>query len=60
MEGKTPLFFAKDHRLIGLIAVADVIKEDSPKAVQKLHLAEVVLGKFLPWQSNLSPLALPE
>ena len=36
MEGKTPLFFAKDHRLIGLIAVADVIKEDSPKAVQEL------------------------
>ena len=36
-QGKTPLFFAKDDVLIGMIAVADVIKEDSPKAVQELQ-----------------------
>ncbi len=35
-EGKTPLFFAKDGILIGVIAVADVIKEDSPKAILEL------------------------
>ena len=36
-EGKTPLFFARNGRLIGVIAVADVIKEDSPKAVKELQ-----------------------
>lgn len=36
-EGKTPLFFARDGRLIGIIAVADVIKEDSPQAIQELQ-----------------------
>ena len=36
-EGKTPLFFAKEDQLIGIIAVADVIKEDSPKAVKELQ-----------------------
>lgn len=36
-QGKTPLFFAKDNRLIGIIAVADVIKEDSPQAVRELQ-----------------------
>ena len=36
-EGKTPLFFGKNGRLIGIIAVADVIKEDSPKAVKELQ-----------------------
>ncbi len=35
-EGKTPLFFGKNGRLTGIIAVADVIKEDSPKAVEEL------------------------
>ena len=30
-EGKTPLFFVKEDRLLGVIAVADVIKEDSPQ-----------------------------
>ncbi len=35
-EGKTPLFFAKDDTLLGIIAVADVIKEDSAKAVKEL------------------------
>ena len=36
-EGKTPLFFAKGGRLAGIIAVADTIKEDSPKAVKELQ-----------------------
>ena len=35
-EGKTPLFFAADDRLCGIIAVADTIKEDSPEAVGQL------------------------
>ncbi len=35
--GKTPLFFLKDNTLIGIISVADVIKEDSPKAVKELQ-----------------------
>jgi len=36
-EGKTPLFFSRDGRLTGIIAVADVIKEDSPQAVKELQ-----------------------
>jgi len=36
-EGKTPLFFSRDGQLIGVIAVADVIKEDSPRAVKELQ-----------------------
>lgn len=36
-EGKTPLFFAKNQELIGIIAVADVIKEDSAQAVKELQ-----------------------
>lgn len=36
-EGKTPLFFAKDGAFYGLIAVADVIKEDSPQAMKELR-----------------------
>ncbi len=36
-EGKTPLFFSRDGRLTGIIAVADVIKEDSPQAVRELQ-----------------------
>ena len=36
-EGKTPLFFACDGALAGIIAVADVIKEDSPQAVRELQ-----------------------
>lgn len=36
-EGKTPLFFARDGKLIGMIAVADVMKEDSPQAIQELQ-----------------------
>ncbi len=36
-EGKTPLFFAKNKKLIGMIAVADIMKEDSPKAVKELQ-----------------------
>ena len=36
-QGKTPLFFSKDDELIGIIAVADVMKEDSPKAIKELQ-----------------------
>ncbi len=36
-EGKTPLFFSRAGRLLGIIAVADVIKEDSPQAVRELQ-----------------------
>jgi len=36
-EGKTPLFFAKDETLLGIIAVADVVKEDAKEAVQELQ-----------------------
>lgn len=35
-EGKTCVFFAADGKLSGIIAVADVIKEDSPKAIREL------------------------
>ena len=35
-EGKTPLFFAEGEKLIGMIAVADVIKKDSYQAIQEL------------------------
>ena len=36
-EGKTPLLFAKGGKLLGMIAVADVIKEDSPQAIKELQ-----------------------
>ena len=36
-QGKTPLLFAENETLAGMIAVADVIKEDSPKAVRELQ-----------------------
>ena len=36
-EGKTPLFFCSDNQFIGMIAVADIIKEDSPQAVKELQ-----------------------
>lgn len=36
-EGKTPLFFMLDNKLLGIIAVADVIKEESPQAVKELQ-----------------------
>lgn len=35
-NGKTPLYFAKDNRLVGMIAVADVIKKTSPAAIKHL------------------------
>ena len=36
-QGKTPLFFSEDGKMIGMIAVADSIKEDSHKAVEELE-----------------------
>ena len=36
-EGKTPLLFAKDEMPLGIIAVADVIKEDGPEAIRQLR-----------------------
>lgn len=36
-QGKTPMFFARDNKLMGIIAVADVIKEDSPRAIKELR-----------------------
>ncbi|WP_448920590.1 heavy metal translocating P-type ATPase [Eubacterium sp.] len=35
-DGKTPLLFAKDEKLIGVIVVADTIKKDSPEAIEQL------------------------
>lgn len=35
-EGKTPLYFARDGELCGIIAVADIMKEDSPQAIREL------------------------
>ena len=36
-EGKTPILFASADKFIGIIAVADIIKEDSPRAVKELQ-----------------------
>lgn len=36
-DGKTPLFFSKGNKLLGFIAVADVIKDDSPSAINELQ-----------------------
>ena len=36
-SGKTPLLFARDKKFLGIIAVADTIKEDSPKAIRELQ-----------------------
>lgn len=35
-QGKTPLFFAEDNKLLGIIAVADIMKEESPEAIRQL------------------------
>ncbi len=36
-QGKTPLYFSRDNTFLGIIAVADVIKEDSPEAIRELQ-----------------------
>lgn len=36
-EGKTPLFFCEDDKFIGIIAVADTLKDESPKAIEELQ-----------------------
>ena len=51
IEGKTPLFFAKDSELMGIIAVADTIKEDSAVAIDQLksmgiHVAMITGDNF--------------
>ena len=51
IEGKTPLFFAKDSELMGIIAVADTIKEDSAEAIDQLksmgiHVAMITGDNF--------------
>ncbi len=40
-QGKTPLFFAENHRIIGIIAVADIIKETSKAAIQELKAMHI-------------------
>lgn len=40
-QGKTPVFFARNHRLLGAIAVADAIKEDSAKAIAELKQMDI-------------------
>lgn len=40
-EGKTPMYVAVDKNLIGIIAVADVVKESSKKAIEKLHKMKI-------------------
>ncbi len=50
-EGKTPLFFARDDELLGIIAVADTIKEDSVEAIDQLkrmgiHVAMITGDNF--------------
>jgi len=37
MAGKTPLYFSRDGQLLGILAVADTIKEDSPEAIRQLQ-----------------------
>ncbi len=37
LQGKTPLFFEREGQILGIIAVADAIKEDSAQAVRELH-----------------------
>ena len=51
VEGKTPLFFAKDSELMGIIAVADTIKDDSAEAIDQLkdmgiHVAMITGDNF--------------
>lgn len=53
---KTPLFFAADDRLCGIIAVADTIKEDSPEAVRQLKIWE---SELLCSQVTTSRLQVP-
>ena len=36
-QGKTPLFFCREKKLLGIIAVADTIKDESPEAIRQLH-----------------------
>ena len=40
-QGKTPLFFAENHRIIGILAVADIIKETSKASIQELKAMHI-------------------
>lgn len=54
-EGKTPIFFEMDGRLLGIISVADVVKEDSAKAIKELDdlgIATVMLTGDNPKTAN--------
>ena len=42
-QGKTPLLFVRDGKLLGMIAVADVIKEDSPQAIAELQNMGIIV-----------------
>ena len=44
MDGKTCLYFAKNGEFVGIIAVADTIKEDSPEAIAQLHNMGIKVG----------------
>ena len=37
VQGKTPMYIAIDNKIAGIIAVADIVKENSAKAIKKLH-----------------------
>lgn len=41
LEGKTPMFVAKDGKLLGIIAVSDAVKPTSPSAIEKLHAMNI-------------------
>lgn len=41
-QGKTPLFFATEHKILGIIAVADVLKEDSKQAIDEFKKMNII------------------
>ena len=45
-EGKTPMYIAIDGKLVGIIAVADTVKETSKKAIERLHQMGIKVAKI--------------